>query len=127
MEKRKLQKNEIEELVEQYQNLTEDLKRYRKLMWSRDFRNAVPEMRKNAKQQAAFFKSALNATVDTLIDQDALPTNTAIDALFNRFITFKTKWMVSDYLRNVRKEKKTNWIVCDYLHKNRKKSKSCSE
>lgn len=110
MKKRKLQKNEIEELVEQYQDLTDDLKRYRKLMWSRDFRNAVPEMRKNAKTQASFFKAALNATVDTLIDQDALPTNTAIDALFNRFITFKTKWMVRDYLRN-----------------NRKKSKQCSE
>lgn len=109
MEKRKLQKNEIEELIDQYQNLTGDLNRYARLKWSRNFRKAVPDMRKSAKRQAHFFKVALNATVQTLIYQDALPINIGIAAMFNRFTTFKTKRIVIKYL------------------KNRKKSKPCSE
>lgn len=98
-EKRTLKKEEINELIEQYHNLTGDLNRFERLKWRRDFRNASKETKIRAMRQKSFFKAALNATLETLIDQDALPNNTAVAALFNRFVSFKTKLSVSKYLR----------------------------
>lgn len=98
-EKRTLEKKEINELIEQYHNLTGDLNRYERLKWKRDFRNASNKKKIRAKRQKSFFKAALNATIETLIDQDALPNNTAVAALVNRFVSFKTKWIVIKYLR----------------------------
>ena len=104
-EKRTLKKEEINELIEQYYNLTGDLNRYERLKWRRDFRNADKETKIRAMEQKKFFKAALNATLETLIDQDALPNNTAVAALFNRFVSFKTKWAVSKYLRVIHSNK----------------------
>lgn len=99
-EKRTLPKPEIAGLNTQFYDLTEDLKKYSRLQWSRDFRKALPEQQKSIKSQYLFFKSALNRTLETLISQDGLNHSVAIDALFNRFVSFKTKWAVSKYLRN---------------------------
>ena len=98
-EKRTLSNSERIGLNTQYYDLTADLKQYRRLQWSRDFKEAVPEQQKSIKSQYRFFKSALNGTLETLISQDGLNHNVAIDALFNRFVSFKTKWAVSKYLR----------------------------
>lgn len=99
-EKRTLPNPEIAGLNTQFYDLTSDLKQYRRLQWSRDFKKALPDQQKSIKSQYRFFKSALNSTLETLISQDGLNHSVAIDALFNRFVSFKTKWAVSKYLRN---------------------------
>lgn len=104
-EKRTLSKAEIEELHAQYYDLTADLKQYRQLRRSRDFRKALPEQQKIINGQYRFFKSALNGALETLISQDGLNHSVAIDALFNRFVSFNTKWSVSKYLRNYKSKK----------------------
>lgn len=104
-ENRTLSKAEIAELHAQYYDLTADLKQYRQLQWSRDFRKALPEQQKSIKSQFRFFKSALNSLLETLISQNALQINVALDALFNRFVSLNCKWTVSKYLRNYNKEK----------------------
>ena len=104
-EKRTLSDADIADLHTQYYNLTADLKQYRQLQWSRDFRKALPEQQKIIKSQYRFFKSALNGTLETLISQGKLQINAAIDALFNRFVSLKCKWAVSKYLRNYKSNK----------------------
>lgn len=98
-EKRTLSNAEIADLHTQYYNLTADLREYRRLLWSRDFKTAMPEMQRSIKSQYRFFKSSLHATLETLINEKSLNHNVAIDALFNRFVSFKTKWTVIKYLR----------------------------
>ena len=94
-EKRTLSDADIADLHTQYYNLTADLKQYRQLQWSCDFRKALPEQQKIIKNQYRFFKFALNSALETLISQDKLQINVAIDALFNRFVSLKCKWDVS--------------------------------
>lgn len=82
----------------QYYDLTADLKQYRRLQWSRDFKKALPEQQKSIKSQYRFFKSALNGTLETLISQEGLNHNVATDALINLFVPLRLRWKVILYL-----------------------------
>lgn len=97
-ENRKLPKAELVELNSQYYDLTADLKQYRRLQWSRDFKKALPEQQKSIKSQYRFFKSALNGTLETLISQEGLNHNVATDALINLFVPLRLRWKVILYL-----------------------------
>lgn len=105
-EKIKLSESEIEDLHVQYYNITSDLRQYRSLLRSRDLKKAISEQQRSIKSQYSFFKSALNGTLETLISQDRLRYNVAVNALFNGFVTFSTKRKVSKYLRSVTAKKK---------------------
>lgn len=97
-ENRKLPKAELVELNSQYYDLTADLKQYRRLQWSRDFKKALPEQQKSIKSQYRFFKSVLNGTLETLISQEGLNHNVATDALINLFVPLRLRWKVILYL-----------------------------
>lgn len=109
-EKITLSESEIEDLHVQYYNLTSDLRQYRSLLRSRDIKKAIPEQQRNIKSQYSFFKSSLNGTLETLISQDRLRYNVAVNALFNGFVSFRTKIQVSKYLRNIRQKKTMSWM-----------------
>lgn len=99
MEKRPLTEEELTALEKQYWELTQTLEGYRQEMRRRNYRKIYSEsVRERADQQFAFFKSALNETVLTLIDQQALSVNTAMDALWNRYMKLSTRFKLSGYI-----------------------------
>lgn len=100
MEKRKLTQEELDQLNDQYYELKKTLKEYRDGMRSKNYRSMFDkQQRDQIELQYGFFKKCINETLITLMDQDGLKTTTAIDAIWNRFVGFVTKWRVSRYLR----------------------------
>ena len=92
MEERKLTSEEIKELEKQYFDMTDDLKRYRKLFWKRKFWKASKEARKGAFYQYRFFHRSLNETLLSLIKCEEWYNNVIVcDAIKNRFVTVRTK------------------------------------
>lgn len=94
MEEMKLTKEQVEELKNQYYGLTEDLKQYRRLFRQRRYWEEPKRTRHDTRSQYNFLKGALNATIETLIATDNLPGTIASSAIFNRFITWRTKYAI---------------------------------
>lgn len=100
-EKQTLTKEQIEDLHKQYSELCSTLKEYRAVMTAKGYKkNYTTEQRNTGKKQYEFFKSCMNQTLVTLMDQKALKTIVAVSALGNRFVKWTVKWQISKYLRH---------------------------
>lgn len=100
-EKPTLTKDQIEDLHKQYSELCSTLKEYRSVMVSRGYKkNFTADQRKTGKKQYEFFRTCMNQTLVTLIDQKALKPIVAVSALGNRFVKWTVKWQISKYLRH---------------------------
>lgn len=100
MEKRPLTPEELDQLEQQYYELTEELRSYRNGMRDRDYKAKFPKQeREHIKRQYKFLKNALNEGLGVLIDHEHLSVKTCIDVIGNPFCTLRTKWNVSKYMR----------------------------
>lgn len=89
--KKKLTEEELEQLRQQYYDLTSDLKQYSRLFWQRRFWKAPRKTREETFSQYKFIKGALNATLDTLCAENGMTIRLAEKALYNRFVKIRTK------------------------------------
>ena len=99
-EKKSLTKEELDQLNEQYFELTKTLQGYRDGMKSKNYRKQFDQFQRNEIEKTyKFFKFSLNEGLKTLIDQDGLKITTAFDAMGNRFVKLLVKWRVYFYIR----------------------------
>lgn len=95
MEKQKLNNEELEKLTLQYHSITIDLEIYRVNMKGRKYRKSYSAAERDKhKKQYRFLKLALNETVMVLILHDYADFDLLTRSLRNRFLTFRTKWIV---------------------------------
>lgn len=95
MERPELKKEELVRLTCQYHSISEELEIYRVNMKGRKYRKSYTAAdREKHKQQYRFLKLSLNETVMVLILYNHADFDLLSHALRNRFLTFKTKWIV---------------------------------
>lgn len=95
MEKPKLNEDELVRITCQYHYLTDDLEIYRKNMRGIKYRRSYPAAeREKHKKQYKFLRFSLNETVMVLILHNHAGLDLLSDAMKNRFLTFRTKWIV---------------------------------
>lgn len=91
--KKKLQKEELEELYRQYFNNSEELDLYKKGIRSKKFRKEFTEDQRNrTMMQYNFLKMALNDNARLLIDHKQADTALLKHAVHNRHLAIKTRW-----------------------------------
>jgi hypothetical protein len=101
MEKPKLTKEDLEKLERQYDSLTEELEIYRQNMRGIKYRKNYPSSEKRKhRHQFKFLKFSLNEAVNTMVIHDYGDFDLLSDALRNRFLTFRTKWIVLKKIYN---------------------------
>lgn len=99
-EKPQLTQEQLEQLNDQYFELTETLQSYRDGMKGKNYRKKFDQFQRNEIEKTyKFHKFALNEGLKTLMDQDGLKTTTAFDAMGNRFVKLLVKWRVYFYIR----------------------------
>ena len=100
MEKR-LTKEQLDALDQQYGELTKELYTYRDGMRDKNYKSKFPKkQRDQIKRQFDFLKMSLNEGLDVLMLHNHLKVGTGIDAIGNPFVKFKTKILVSRHLRH---------------------------
>ena len=98
MEKRELTEKETGMLTLQYIGMTEDLKTYRKLFREKRYKTASQKDQDIARKQYEFYKKSLNPCLESIMTTPYLEKGVAWHAIFNRFVSCKTKWQIVKYL-----------------------------
>ena len=91
MEK-KLEQKELDDLKQQYYELTETIKEYRGMMKTRKFRCEPPQKQRVAKMQYAFFQFAIGDNLRTLMDHKAADKELLSHAVMNSALKLNSRW-----------------------------------
>ena len=94
MEEIRLTPDQLEQLEQNYYNITEDCRSYKELFGKPHFRESDQKLQQSARKQFDFYKRALNATLETLMMHDYLSYSVTVSALKNRFVRFGTKMRI---------------------------------
>ena len=95
---RELTKAEIDGLQNDYYNMIQDLKEYRKLIWTKKFWKASKEARTSAFGQYRFIQWSLNELLESLMKAGQIRDDIVVSALRNRFVTCQTKRHILQFL-----------------------------
>lgn len=86
-----LKEKQLIELSNQYFELTETLKDYRKNMRSNRYKEMNEVQKRSVKAQYKFFSYCVDATVKTLLDHKYYNKDLLKNAILNRHVCLKTK------------------------------------
>lgn len=102
MEKPQLTQEQLEQLKAQYYDLTEEVRRDRKLMKTRRFRDAPAEKQRILKMQYTFYRCAIEDGLRVLIDHDHVSEDLLCHVVLNRELRLKTRWWALKQLYKTR-------------------------